>query len=764
MSLNRLRAALLLSVSFHPFAALAQESATLDEVTVTATISEVRESRAPAALTVVTGRQIEDGIPGRIGDALSTVPSLFMRGSAFGLNKPGNSVGTMTLRGVPGSSRTLFMIDGVPVNSPYAGTIDYSLLPTIGLDRIEVAPGPFSALYGSNAIGGVINLLTKRPTKREIFMSGSAGGGAGTFGQANVSFAEAYSNGWALAFNFSVTGSSGFADDAAVKSATTSNPGSAIVQPVTGVIQAPTTTGGTTYILGDRGDRPWRTMNGSARFYYDFSDVTKMAFGTFVANSYSGYDDSNSRIRDANGQPVYNGWISFPDRNSVTRRINLNDTSANPFLNFVPAGETSVRNFVRGETVANDIKFTANLSHTYVDAWFISPTRFSTITPTPGGIGFAGPGTYTPGPSHRLIGTVQGEKQITTANLLTVGLQYQRDWFDRDVADLRFNKDPNSRTGAISYRASGNADIYSAFAQNKTDLLSNLSLYLGARYDLWRTAGENSQAPTPVQPTLPVFDVAYPSRSADAFSPKASLVYLPREDITLRASIGRAFKAPDLSQLYSRSQTTLTRWTEAAPDLQPETSTALEVGGEWRPLGGRLKLRATYFDNDSEDLIYTRVVNDNLSLRSNAGRARIRGIENVAQYAINEEWGLVANVTYTSSKMVENIAVPASVGKQLPFTPEWLVNGGVTYQSGPYSALFIGRYVSKVYSDDRNRDTATGYPSFYDPYFTLDAKISYEIKQGLKLSLIGSNLLDKGYYQGFLQPGRTIAGEVAYRF
>ncbi len=106
------------------------ETVALEDITVTATRDEVPLSRAPAAMTVVTREEMENAPQGqgRIGNALANTPSLFLRGSAFEDNRPGNSVGTINMRGIPGSARTLFLVDGIPFNSPLTGTLDYSLL------------------------------------------------------------------------------------------------------------------------------------------------------------------------------------------------------------------------------------------------------------------------------------------------------------------------------------------------------------------------------------------------------------------------------------------------------------------------------------------------------------------------------------------------------------------------------------------------------------------------------------------------------------
>ena len=746
--------------------ACAEEPVTLDQIVVTATRSDVSQSRAPASISVVTGEKIERGVQGRIGEALGSVPGVYMRGSAFDGSRPGNSVGTLNIRGIPGAARSLILVDGVPFNSPLTGTIDYALLPTVGLDRIEVAPGPFSSLYGSSALGGVINIITKAPTKRELTVTGTFGGLSPVTSRGAVSYRDLIGDGFGVAFDFNYSQSSGFADEAAVKAATaTAPPAGTIVQPVTGVRQLPTSTGGTTYWLGDRGARPWQSYNGSARIYYDLNATTHLEAGVTYAQSYNGYSMPNSALLNAAGTPVYNGWVSFTNPQGALTRINLNDgSSANPFMNFVPGGENLVRTFTKLETQVDDTKIKADISYVYDNPWFNSPTGASVLSVSPGGLSISGPGTYTPGAAQRVLATLQAEKPINSWNTLTVGTQVQHDWFNRNVGDLSNAKDPDSLTGAVSYYSRGWTTTMSGYAQNKSDLTEKLSLYLGGRYDYWSTSGFTGQQATPVQATLPAFAIGYPERSATAFSPKASLVYLPIEELTLRASVGQAFRTPDLLQLYSRSQTTLTSFTDSAPGLKPERATSWETGFDWRVSATGTRIRATYFENYLRDFIYTQAVSATQNIRTNAGAAVVRGVEASVEQRINDQWSLSGGVTRNWSLMTSNSAVPADVGRELTFTPRIMASFGVNYLNGPWSASLSGRYVSKVFADDQNRDLATGIPNFYDAYFTMDAKATYEIKDGLKLSIIGKNLLNRQYYQFYLQPGRTIFAELSYRY
>ena len=73
------------------------------------------------------------------------------------------SLQTVALRGTK-SEQTLVLVDGRPINDPDTGAVDFSSIPVNGIKRIEIVAGGASTLYGSSAIGGVINIITERAT------------------------------------------------------------------------------------------------------------------------------------------------------------------------------------------------------------------------------------------------------------------------------------------------------------------------------------------------------------------------------------------------------------------------------------------------------------------------------------------------------------------------------------------------------------------------------------------------------------------------
>ncbi len=128
----------------------------IEEIIVTATRTETPVSQLPDSVSIVSRAQIDQQKATTIFEALRSVPGL-------NLQKSG-SIGRQTEMTIRGSStsQVLVMIDGVQVNSPTTGTFNFANLTTDNIEKIEVVRGAQSTLYGSDAMGGVINIITKK--------------------------------------------------------------------------------------------------------------------------------------------------------------------------------------------------------------------------------------------------------------------------------------------------------------------------------------------------------------------------------------------------------------------------------------------------------------------------------------------------------------------------------------------------------------------------------------------------------------------------
>ena len=139
-----------------------------------------------AAATVIDAREIAASRATTVLDLLRTVPGLDVVQSGG----PG-TVTSLFLRGTS-STQTLVLVDGVALNSPFFGGTDLSALSLANVERIEVVRGPFSALYGSEAIGGVVRVFTRRTAEEGVHGHGSfaLGNADGREGLGEIRFFE----------------------------------------------------------------------------------------------------------------------------------------------------------------------------------------------------------------------------------------------------------------------------------------------------------------------------------------------------------------------------------------------------------------------------------------------------------------------------------------------------------------------------------------------------------------------------------------------
>ena len=145
-----------------------QPAALVDEVVVTASRGAERLSTA-AGTTVLTSAELLNSAAGALDDALRNTPgfSLFRRSSSRVSNPTTQGV---TLRGVSGSgaSRTLVLADGVPLNDPFGSWVYWNRVPQAAVERVEIVRGATGDLYGADALGGVVQVLTFAPGRTRL--------------------------------------------------------------------------------------------------------------------------------------------------------------------------------------------------------------------------------------------------------------------------------------------------------------------------------------------------------------------------------------------------------------------------------------------------------------------------------------------------------------------------------------------------------------------------------------------------------------------
>ncbi|NTV15774.1 MAG: TonB-dependent receptor [Desulfobulbaceae bacterium] len=134
--------------------------AVLDEVVVTATKTEEKRRDIANAVVVKDALEIGEAPAESLGALLANEPGIDWRTRG----NYGGAAEEIQIRGM-GADGTLLVVDGVALNSPSLGSADVSHISLNSIERIEVVKGPGSLLYGSGAMGGTVNIISKKPKR-----------------------------------------------------------------------------------------------------------------------------------------------------------------------------------------------------------------------------------------------------------------------------------------------------------------------------------------------------------------------------------------------------------------------------------------------------------------------------------------------------------------------------------------------------------------------------------------------------------------------
>jgi len=152
----------------------------VDQVTVTATRGDTRAGESPASVAVLDRTALDVTAAPTLDDALRQVVgfSLFRR---VGSRTANPTVQGVSLRGLgaSGASRALVLMDGLPLNDPFGGWVYWGRVPRLGVERLEVLRGGSSDLYGSGALGGVAQILTRPSGPGRGLEAETSAGGSG---------------------------------------------------------------------------------------------------------------------------------------------------------------------------------------------------------------------------------------------------------------------------------------------------------------------------------------------------------------------------------------------------------------------------------------------------------------------------------------------------------------------------------------------------------------------------------------------------------
>ena len=534
-------------------------------------------------------------------------------------------------------SRVLLMMDGLPFLSGDTEEIIWESVPTGNIERVEVVKGAGSALYGSSALGGVINVITKKPSEKPETQIRLYAGFYDMPGYSNWSD-------WADKTHF-LTGLN--------------------VNHQQRLGQFFVVTGGSrTLDDGYRRNDYWKRWNIWTRLGYDFSP-------------YQSFDLSFSLLDQRRGNFLW--WKDF-------------DNAFEPPDDELTQSVKSLRWNLSGgyKQFVSDVFF-----YTIRASWY--KTQWKDNIP---------PGSNNSGTSSHsdfFTGEIQTNYQMSDRNIITSGIS---GIVNRVRAESIFGTH-SSIGGAI-------------YAQDEISMFEPLRITLGGRYDIQQLKN---------------------AKTVSQFNPKFGSTYKFSSMISFRGSIGRAFRAPSVAEVFTKTSTGgLTILPN--PELKPEKSWSYEVGAIFNPFNF-LAIDASVFQNDFWDLIEPTFITSGVQFQ-NVTRARIKGIEFDLNLDLFERSFLTQfSYTYTFPKNI-------TAGDLLKYRSRHLFYTASTFMIPPVTFGIDFRYLSKMERIDEEFGIIVPDVEKRVPIYLLDLRTSLDwnfINLPLVISFQVNNILQYYYVE-----------------
>lgn len=697
----------------------------------TATRTQKKVSEAPGDLTVFSENYIQRRDAPRIGTIIREAPGIYSWGNSLGYApSSANRAGRFSFRGVSGQNRTLFLYDDQIMNDPMFGSFNYAQYFMDDIQRIETLPGASSALYGANAYAGVVRAFSVVPEKREVIARGETSGGEFSRQAGDIVYRDRLANGLGWSAGGRWEGAVPFRDNVIQRT---------LVPPyVIGAVPTVTSQGQPIWNLGLQGEAKYRNVNAHLKLYYDYDAATSVRGGVtyFLGNSMQGQFESYGPLA---AYPRYNRSVSAANR-----------LLPSAFLGAGLAYETTLTAFgtLRHKfSEESEIKLNVNnMARVY---------RFTTpsVAPNANAWAFGGDGVYNNYPQNLFSANVQYTFPVKFlpyfAHHFTTGAGV-----DNGVAAFQsFNVTDWTNFGsstAFTSSMQASSRFVWGFAQDEIKVTPWLTAYLGGRVDWWHTNGVRSNTTTRID--------SFSGQDVVNFNPKVSLVAnMPWEDGVLRASAGRAFRAPVLNALYVDSTRGNVR-SFSNPDLKPETAVSWEVGYEqyFKQTGTFGKV--TFFESWLSDYNSTRrlpapSIIQTWTTTVNSGEAIVRGFEITGSQTLTD-W-LTAYVTYTNVADARTLKAPdqpETINRRLQNAPRHLFNASLEANYLDWTGTLTGRYTADSFDLATNADFVRGVYGSFDRFWQLDARVSWKPTQYTELYVAGNNMLGR-YYQFTINPG-----------
>lgn len=754
-----------MGVLFAASGAIAQTAAKDDEkaapvlqkVVVSAAGYEQKITDAPASISVVTSEELSKRSYTTLLDAVRD-----LEGVDIGETRDKTGQGTISMRGM-GSDYTLVLVDGKRQNNHgdiypnnFGGNQFGHVPPLDAIERVEVIRGPASTLYGADAMGGVINIITKKVTDK---WQGSVSHSR------TIETNDEFGDDITTDFNVMgplIPGKLGLAVRGSMYNKQASNPTYADLQYPNEVVQ------GRAVSFGG-GGKTVDNENEAFGARLSWTPAANQSIWLDVETSKQAYD--NSPVTNEDGTVEYpvgtvdgiaSVWRSANFCNGFTPTSGGNQANkcaagggvwtprADPRVGYRPTQEFTRDTWSLTHEGKWDIG-NSFVSLSYVDTNNEGRTLPFTVAEreqllkmmraedTYAGMSEAdrkalAEATFLPRPDRELSSSqytldakldmpyeLAGQQHVTV-----VGAQVIRGELKDGIFGIE-----NGTPGATQEH-----NMYSLFAEDTWYLIDPFALTMGLRYDDHEIFG-------------------------DHLSPRVYGVYTLNEEWTFKGGVSTGFKTPKTTDLYDGivgfgSQGTLPLYGNS--DLKPETTTTYELATYWQSAAGH-NFNITAFVNDFEDKIASQECGGNTGLictgsgeyaelgynastkKVNIDKAQVQGLEVAGRYQIADTWSLRANYTFTDSEEKSGVNKGRPLGDNryakhmANITLDWAANA-------QWNIFLTTELRSKRY---RSFDIVSDKELYFKDYEVLHLGASFKANENVTFNARINNLLDRDF-------------------
>ncbi|WP_404395697.1 TonB-dependent receptor domain-containing protein [Pseudoalteromonas phenolica] len=709
----------------------------MERIVVTATGFEQKVPDAPASISVITAEDLQGQSYTTLLDAVK-----YQEGVDVGTTRDKTGQGSVSMRGLTGEY-TLLLIDGKRQNNHgdiypnnFGGNAFNHIPPKSAIERIEVIRGPASTLYGADAMGGVINIITKKSLNE---WTGSIDFGRSF--QTNDEFGDDITTDFSV-FGPLIEGLVNFSARGSVYERQASNPEFAPAVDANGKVHHRELGFGS----GGKTVDNTNTQLG-ATFVFTPNEQNTITFD---------YDVSNQEYDNTPNYNLETGQITYPlgTKDNIESIWQDRKGIVNPRAGYA-ADQEFDRTWWSLTHNGEFENFTTFVSLAYVDTdnngrtMPLSVAERKQLQAMYDGTGeyanlddaarkALAESTFLPRPKRTLNSnqyTLDARVDIPVDDLagdhvFVIGGQL----VDGELQDGVFGMESGETQGLQAHK------MTALFVEDNWQITEPLTITMGVRHDNHDVFGSQT-------------------------SPRLYGVYELGEAWTVKGGISTGYKTPKTTDLYNGITGFGGQGTSpfaGNPDLKPETSTNNEIALYWNHPSEEHNFNITYFTTEFEDKIargdriqsctatsnvkpcvnlgqYDELGYNSYSQKINIDKVEIQGLEVAGRYAFNDAVSLYANYTWTDSEQKSG----PQEGQPLTNTAEHMANATLDWQvTDEFSVTLNAEVRSDRY---RGWDSTLEKPLYYKNYQLLHLGAKYDLNENVTVFARINNLLDTDF-------------------